>query len=147
MTKSRRVIPESCGSAEEELERFKAAVASAKSFYSGMTDKAKARTDGKTAEIFEAYLEFLDDDDSVIEPVCELIASGSGAAKAVHEHFEMLAGMMSALEDETLRERAADFRELGDRLVREILGIKAKDISSVERDVILFAHDLAPATP
>lgn len=139
------VIPESYGSAEEELERFKAAVASAKSFYSGMTDKAKARTDGKTAEIFEAYLEFLDDDDSVIEPVCELIASGSGAAKAVHEHFEMLAGMMSALEDETLRERAADFRELGDRLVREILGIKAKDISSVERDVILFAHDLAPA--
>ena len=35
------VIPESCGSAEEELERFKAAVASAKSSYSGMTDKAQ----------------------------------------------------------------------------------------------------------
>lgn len=142
---ARIIIPSGSESTEEELEHFDSAVKAARNFYTRLVDKTQKAAGNDTAQIFEAYIEFLEDEDSIMLPIQELIKSGVNAAGAVQEHFKGLIETMSCLEDETMRERAADFVELRDQLVRRILGIERTDISRLDEDVILFAHDLAPA--
>ncbi|WP_261742656.1 PEP-utilizing enzyme, partial [Salmonella enterica] len=61
---------------------------------------------------------------------------------------EVIEGQASALEeldDEYLKERAADVRDIGKRLLRNILGLKIIDLSAIQDEVILVAADLTPS--
>lgn len=49
------------------------------------------------------------------------------------------------LDDEYLKERAADVRDIGKRLLRNILGLKIIDLSAIQDEVILVAADLTPS--
>ena len=49
------------------------------------------------------------------------------------------------LDDEYLKERAADVRDIGKRLLRNILGLAIIDLSAIQDEVILVAADLTPS--
>lgn len=64
---------------------------------------------------------------------------------AWHETVDEMAAMMESLEDEYLRERGADYRDIGQRIMYALKGIKAKDLSGLNEDVIIISDELTPS--
>ena len=64
---------------------------------------------------------------------------------AINHVVEENATMLSELEDPYLRERAADFRDIGSRLLKNVLGIDIVNLSDISEEVVLIANDLTPS--
>jgi phosphotransferase system enzyme I (PtsI) len=67
------------------------------------------------------------------------------ADAAANEVIEGQATALEELDDEYLKERAADVRDIGKRLLRNILGLAIIDLSAIQDEVILVAADLTPS--
>lgn len=105
-----------------------------------------AESIGKSAvEILDAHLMFLDDPEFYQRIKTLLANEGFTAAFATEQVKNEFVSIMEALEDDYLKERANDIKDVGNQLVRKILGIKNKAISEIEEEVILIAHDLTPS--
>jgi phosphotransferase system enzyme I (PtsI) len=98
------------------------------------------------AEIFDAHLTLLNDEYSISEPIKDLIRDQKmNVAAAIDHQFCKLAQMFRSLGDELMAERAADVDDLRDILLRIVFGLPQPDISHLDKDVILLAHDLTPS--
>lgn len=95
-------------------------------------------------EIFEAHIEFLEDEDSILNPILELIDAGKSAAQATEEHFGSLIAVVSGLENEFMRARANDFLDVKQQLLHRLLKVECVNLSKLSEDVILAAHELTP---
>ncbi|MEA4932371.1 MAG: phosphoenolpyruvate--protein phosphotransferase, partial [Lawsonibacter sp.] len=112
----------------------------------GLYQAALKRAGETEADIFAAHNMILEDEDSFFLPAQELIADeGVNAAAAAARVLDEIAGMMVTVEDAHLRERAADFRDVRDQVIRHILGLHSVDLSALEKNVILVAVDLSPS--
>ncbi|MFZ5755043.1 MAG: phosphoenolpyruvate--protein phosphotransferase, partial [Bacillota bacterium] len=67
------------------------------------------------------------------------------AEKAVNEVVEQFASLFAGMNDEYLRERAADVRDVGKRLISHLQGKKGLQLADIQEEVILAAEDLAPS--
>ncbi|MBP2641319.1 MAG: Phosphotransferase system enzyme [Firmicutes bacterium] len=104
-----------------------------------------ARTNGEEmAAVFDAHLLMLDDP-SLIETVNQAMRDGADVVTAVQETIQNLSLMFSGLEDEYMQERAADVRDIGQRLLGHLTGASAMDWSALTEPVIVIAHDLTPS--
>jgi phosphotransferase system enzyme I (PtsI) len=70
---------------------------------------------------------------------------GYSTAAAVHRAYEDSAQLMDNLADAYFRERAKDIRDVGDRVVRALLGMPKADLRALPYPAIVVARDLAPA--
>jgi len=104
-----------------------------------------ARTSGEeTAAVFDAHLLMLDDP-SLIDAVNQAIFDGTDVVAAVQETIKNLSLLFAGLEDEYMKERAADVRDIGQRLIRHLTGASAVDWNALTEPVIVIAHDLTPS--
>jgi len=133
------------GDAEAEKKRFDAAVAEVCADVHVMHDEALEKVGPEEAEIFNAHLMILEDEDSLAEPVHDMIDEGMNAEAAAETVFDMIIDMMGSVEDEYLRQRAADAADLKDQVLRVLLGKRKIDISRLKEPIVLVAKDLAPS--
>lgn len=132
--------------ASEQVLRFRRAVDQSRSQLRELKTKmAGAATRPKDAEVLDAQLELLDDD-FLSEEVSEKIVSQRFSAECVfvrtlNQYCEKLA----ALDNPMMRERAADLRDLGRRLVANLRNETLPDLSQLTLPRIIVAMDLAPA--
>lgn len=97
------------------------------------------------AAVNAAHIELLSDP-YFIDTACGKIASGLVKADwALQETVDEMAAMMESLDDEYLRERAADYRDIGQRVMYALKGIRAKDLSGLTEDVIIISDELTPS--
>ncbi len=135
-----------CENVQEEQRTFYVACRRVKEQLLRSREKAAAAADEKTAEIFEAHIEILEDEDTVAVPVCEQIASDKcSAAQAVDKQFHALEALMRGAPDPYIQQRADDFADLREQLLRVLLNCPKPDISSLCEDVILVAQQLTPS--
>lgn len=128
-----------------EIQRFDNAVELSKS----QLEKIKARSEkelGKDkAEIFEAHMMMLEDalfQNEVRDIIREKnITAENALLQVVKRYIDMFA----AMNDEYLRERAADIKDIGNRIVKNILGIGIRSLLEIDREVVVVAKDLAPS--
>jgi phosphotransferase system enzyme I (PtsI) len=104
----------------------------------------KEQGKSKEAEIFSAYEMFLDDP-TLQEAMERYAREGYSTAAAVHRAYEDSAQLMDNLADAYFRERAKDVRDVGDRVVRALLGMPKADLRVLPYPAIVIARDLAPA--
>lgn len=78
----------------------------------------------------------------IIALIKDDLASADAAAYTV---IEGQAKALEELDDEYLKERAADVRDIGKRLLQNILGMPIVDLGSIQDEVILVATDLTPS--
>lgn len=97
------------------------------------------------ASIFNAHLMILEDPELISSIKEKILNEKIHASNAANQVIENYIGIFSAMEDEYLRERAADIKDVGTRLIRNILGIADQDIGNLDSDVIIVAHDLTPS--
>lgn len=97
------------------------------------------------ASIFDAHLMILEDPE-LLRGIKDLIVNERiHSANAVSRIVENYIAVFSGIEDEYLKERAADIRDVGNRLLKNLLGIAVQDIEKLDTDVIIVAHDLTPS--
>ena len=110
-----------------------------------LAEKTREKLGDDKAEIFEGHITLLEDDD-LFDEVCEKITDDKiSAEKALDEGIEEYCAMISALEDEYLRERAADLKDIGGRWLKNLLGVEIFDLGALPKDTIVVAKDLTPS--
>ncbi len=97
------------------------------------------------AEIFEGHIMLLEDEDLEDDITSYIKQNNCTADFAINHVVEENATMLSELEDPYLRERAADFRDIGSRLLKNVLGIDIVNLSDISEEVVLIANDLTPS--
>jgi phosphotransferase system enzyme I (PtsI) len=128
-----------------ELERFAQAVRQATGQLEEIAVKARNAGDEQRAEIITAQSMMLSDpmlDEGVREKITTQLVS---AVQAVQEMIAEQAEILLSLEDEYIRERAADVQDVGQRLVSALLGRTTIDLSGLTKEVALVAHEITPS--
>lgn len=95
--------------------------------------------------IFEGHIMLLEDEELEEDIKTFIRDELASADRAIHEVIEQNAEMLANLDDPYLRERAADFRDIGTRLIKNALGIEIVSLSGIKEEVIVVASDLTPS--
>ena len=111
------------------------------------TIKQKAlETFGEEKEaIFEGHIMLLEDEELEDEILTLIKKDKMSADHAIHSVIEEQASALESLDDEYLKERATDIRDIGNRFVKNALGINIVSLSDIDEEVILVAYDLTPS--
>ena len=108
-------------------------------------EKVKEKMGEDKAAIFDGHIMLLEDEDLKMEVEDKIKSENSPAAKALDEGINEYCEMISQLDDPYLRERAADLKDVGKRWIKNVLGMKMKDLSNLEKDTIVVTYDLTPS--
>lgn len=98
---------------------------------------------GETA-IFEAHLMFLDDA-ALLKRVEDAIQQGINVESAWADGIAHFAAQLQAIPDPTLSARAADVRDVGQRVLRKMLGLEESPVRSLTHPAVIVARDLTPS--
>ena len=98
----------------------------------------------KEGEIFQAHLELLEDDD-VWSEILDAITTGINPAKSIDMVYNQYIDIMGAVDDPMMKERAADLKDVKNRLLRNLAGVPEKNLSKLPEPVVVIAKDLLPA--
>ncbi len=128
-----------------ELERLQKGLQQATSQLEEIHRKALAKLGEEEAEVFEGHLEILGDEELIEEIRDKIKTQLYCAEKACQDVYEANARELSELENEYMRERASDVRDIGKRLVYAVGGVELANLSSLDEEVIVIAEDLMPS--
>lgn len=128
-----------------EVQRMDAALLRAEDEIRTLRRKTAERVGESEAEIFDAHMLFLHDP-SLVDAARDRIRAESVCAEwAFQDTGAELASMLAGLDDEYLRERAADVRDVVQRVVRILMGRPAPDLSGILIPSVVVAGDLTPS--
>ena len=108
-------------------------------------EQVKEKISEDKACIFDAHIELLEDEVLLSEIKERIKTQSMTAVYAVNEGISEYCYLLSKLDDEYMRERATDLKDIGSRWVKNILGIKIRDLSNLEPNTVVVAHDLTPS--
>lgn len=129
---------------EAEVKRVKEAVEISKKQLGRLYDKAVREVGEASAAIFEVHQMMLEDEDyleSMENMIRTELVNAEYAAAATGDNF---AEMFAAMDDEYMKARSADVKDISERLVRNLSGEGDNDLSSMEPSIIV-ADDLSPS--
>ena len=127
-----------------EIKRFTQAKEQAKSQLAALYEKALKEVGEANAAIFEVHQMMLDDLDYV-ESITNMISSqGINAEYAVATTGDNFAEMFAAMDDDYMRERAADVKDISNRVIHILQG-GSEQAGLGDQPVIVLADDLAPS--
>ncbi len=129
----------------EEIQKLENAVKVSKEELTKVKEKALIELGEHEAEIFEAHLLVLEDPELIDSAISKIRDEKVNADYALNEIKEMFVAMFESMDNEYMRERAADIKDVTNRVLRHILGIKVVDLAGLDEEVVLIAHDLTPS--
>jgi phosphoenolpyruvate-protein phosphotransferase (PTS system enzyme I) len=130
---------------EQEVERFKMGRAKAAEQLEAIKTKAGISLGEEKAAIFEGHIMLLEDEELEQEIIALIKDEHASADAAAYSVIEDQAKALEELDDEYLKERAADVHDIGKRLLKNILGMTIVDLGAIQDEVILVATDLTPS--
>lgn len=138
------VVKTAVADAAAEKQRFEDARATAMEQLAGLYEKAVAEVGEEGAALFEAHQMMLEDLD-YIDGINDMIEGESvNAEYAVSQVAEQFAAMLAAMDDAYMQARAADVKDISNRVIGILQGVVAGGIDS-DVPVILASDDLAPS--
>ncbi len=130
---------------EQEIARFLTARNKTSAQLTVIMEKAEKSLGVEKAAIFEGHIMLLEDEELEQEIIALIKDDKQSADAAAYSVIEGQAKALEELDDEYLKERAADVRDIGKRLLKNILGLTIVDLSAIPDEVILVATDLTPS--
>lgn len=130
---------------EVEVEKLNSAVDTSKKELSAVKEKVAKELGEEEAEIFGAHLLVLEDPEFIGEAENKIKNESLNAEYALNEVKDMFVSIFESMDNDYMRERAADVKDVTNRVLRHILGIKIIDLSNLSDEVVLIAHDLTPS--
>ncbi|TGY50341.1 phosphoenolpyruvate-protein phosphotransferase PtsI [Rodentibacter caecimuris] len=130
---------------ETEIARFYEGRNAAVEQLNSIKDRAFASLGEEKAAIFEGHLMILEDEELEEEIIDYLRSHKVNAGVAASKIIDQQVAMLSEIDDEYLKERAGDIRDIGNRLIKNILGMHIVDLGDINEESILVAYDLTPS--
>ena len=130
---------------DAEIARFYEGRSAAVEQLNSIKDRAYASLGEEKAAIFEGHLMILEDEELEEEILDYLRSNKVNAAVAANVIIDQQVAMLSEIDDEYLKERAGDIRDIGNRLIKNILGMHIVDLGEINEEAILVAYDLTPS--
>jgi phosphotransferase system enzyme I (PtsI) len=130
---------------EAEQARLEKALAVTRDEFAVLRDEIKKHDTSIRAEILDAYMLILDDEMLTEKALDRIRREGVSAEYAFKTTLDEMLQVFEAMEDPYFRERAVDLRDVGNRVVMNLLGVAYRLYEGVSRDSILVAHDLPPS--
>ena len=129
---------------EAEIKRVDEALEKSKEQLQKLYDKAVQEVGEASAAIFEVHQMMLEDDD-YLEAIQNTIRTEQiNAEYAVAATGDNFAEMFASMDDDYMKARSADIKDISERLVRNLSGQEDADLSSIEPSIIV-ADDLSPS--
>lgn len=130
---------------ESTLDKLNIAIGNQKTSLEAHMKHVEETIGASESQIFSAHIEILNDPEltsrirkNIVEKKMNLVAS-------IDEAKNFYVGMLSALEDLYIRERARDIEDVMEGLIKNILGLSDNPLDNINEDTILFAKDLSPS--
>ena len=128
-----------------EQGKLKAAIATARIQLEELREKARLEMGEAAAAILNSQLFFLDDPELTDTAALRVETQRIGAAQAVRDIVDHYVAVFANLEDEYLRERASDLRDIGKRLLSNLTGTADGGFAGLPGDAIIVARELTPS--
>jgi len=139
------VVKENIENIEKEINRLDLAIEEGTKQVDKLYEKTLHNVGKEEAEIFNAHKMILKDPEfigSIKEKVKSEKVNVEWAIKTISDEYIQI---FENMEDEYLKERALDLKDISTRLLRILLGIEATDLGSIEEESIILAYDLTPS--
>ncbi|WP_078553733.1 phosphoenolpyruvate--protein phosphotransferase [Bacillus alkalicellulosilyticus] len=130
---------------EKEVGRFDSALITSREELTSIRDHAQKELGEDKAVIFSAHLLVLNDPE-LIEPIKSKIREDKVNAEfAVNEIASMFITMFEQMDNEYMKERAADIRDVIQRVLSHLVGVKIPNPREISEEVVIVATDLTPS--
>ncbi|MGG4493136.1 phosphoenolpyruvate--protein phosphotransferase [Brevibacillus reuszeri] len=128
-----------------EIKRFEEALEKAKHDLEGIVERVEREMGADHADIFKAHLLVLEDPELLDTVKGKIEQEKVNAESAVSDVAQVFIGLFEQMDDEYMRERAADIRDVTKRIVSHLLGIAFSGPGELTEEVIVVAEDLTPS--
>ncbi len=130
---------------QKEIERLDAAICTAKDQISRIYEKALTEASQADAEIFQAHKMILEDPELLSEVRKKILDGKCNAEFAMKETAQAFSDMMAAMKDEYFAARATDIMDVGNRVLRILLGVAESPSANLKSPSVIVADDLTPS--
>ncbi|MBC9785202.1 phosphoenolpyruvate--protein phosphotransferase [Heliobacterium chlorum] len=129
----------------KELERLEQSLHLSKKQLKELHEKTANESGEENARIFEAHLMILDDDMLLDEIKNKICSERFHAEYALSQVAEVYMKMFSEMEDDYLKERAADIKDISTRVIKNLQGRSVDALANIAQEVVIVAKDLSPS--
>jgi phosphotransferase system enzyme I (PtsI) len=130
---------------KDEVARFKQAVDRSKSQLEDLKKRFSKGLGKSHLYILDTHIMLLEDKMLIDGTVKHIRESQLNAEGALAETIAAIGLKFDTIEDEYLRERKHDVEQVGDRILRNLLGHKQESLADIKDEAVIIAHDLAPS--
>ncbi|KPC72536.1 hypothetical protein ADL26_14415 [Thermoactinomyces vulgaris] len=130
---------------QAETAKLKQAIDQTKEQINTLRQTAAERMGEEEAQVFDAHLAFLDDPGFTGEMENRINTQKKNAEAICQEVTEEMSALMASLDDEYMQARADDIRDVGSRLLLNLLGKKPFDPSQLKAGDVVVAEELTPS--
>lgn len=131
---------------QQEKERLAKAIADSKVEIEKIKAVAAKSLSEEEAQVFDAHLMVLEDPELQQAYTQKIDDEILNAESAVRQTADFYIEIFKGMEDNPyMQERAADIKDVTDRLVAHLLGVKIPDLSTIDEEVVVVAYDLTPS--
>lgn len=130
---------------ENEKERFSKAVEAAKEQVNKIKNLTEKKLGKDKSAIFDAHLMMLEDPELIDAVKMQIENEKVNAEYALKTTVDMFIGIFEQMDNEYMRERAADIKDIGGRILNILLGINDTSLSEIYEKCIVVAKDLTPS--
>ncbi|EEK12943.1 phosphoenolpyruvate--protein phosphotransferase [Staphylococcus hominis] len=130
---------------DAEIKKFRNALEASKIELTKIRNNAEKSLGADKAAIFDAHLLVLDDPE-LIQPIEDKIANEKvSAPEALNEVTTQFITIFESMDNEYMRERAADIRDVSKRVLAHLLGVDLPNPSIIDESVVIIGNDLTPS--
>ncbi|MCD2347485.1 MULTISPECIES: phosphoenolpyruvate--protein phosphotransferase [Clostridium] len=139
------IVEKTISNIEEEKARFEAAVEDSRKQLTKIKEKAVKDLGADKAAVFESHIMLLDDPEFAGQAKSMIEDKKINAEKALSDVIDNFMNIFAGIEDEYIKERVADIKDVGNRILNNLTGNGSGDLGDIEKGTIVVANDLTPS--
>lgn len=128
-----------------EKEKMQKALNDSKAQLEAIKEKAEKEMGAEKAAVFEAHITLLDDPEFTGAMMSEIENNSINGLKAIESVTNTFVTIFESMDNEYMRERAADIKDVSKRILSNFAGKGGEDFAITEDNTVVVAHDLTPS--
>lgn len=130
---------------DQEIERLDQAILETRAEITSVRNKVAESLGEGEAAIFDAHLMVLEDNALISEVIAEVRSSKKNVEHCYNNVAQRYISFFSSMEDEYLKERVSDIRDVTRRLLHNLIGMKKVNLGHIPNDSIVISEDITPS--
>ena len=140
-----KIIQKKISNVISEKERLYKAIEKTRQQLIEIRDKVTEEIGEENAAVFESHMVLLDDPEFIGAVESNIETNIVNAEKAMQEVMYMYISIFDSMQDDYMKSRSADIKDVGTRILSNLLGMATVGLETSEKDTIIVAHDMTPS--